>query len=128
MWDERCGVVPVVDERDQPIAMITDRDVAMAAYIQGSALDAILVRSAMSKRIFTVHVTESIWSAEGIMRRHTVRRLPVVDDRKRLVGLVSIDDIARHVSQGTSTSDALSPQAFAATVAALSHSQTPDRR
>jgi CBS domain-containing protein len=128
MWDERCGVVPVVDDVDRPVAMVTDRDVAMAAYIQGQPLDAIAVRSAMSKSLFSVHVAQSIWSAEGIMRRQGVRRLPVVDDQRRLVGVVSIDDIARHVSQCTSTADALSPQAFAATVAALSHSRPAGSR
>ena len=128
MWDERCGVVPVVDDLDRPIAMVTDRDIAMAAYLQGKPLDAITVQTAMSKTVFTVHLTQSIWSAEGIMRRHGVRRLPVVDDHRRLVGVVSIGDIARHVSHNDSTAEALSPHAFAATVAALSHSRPPDPR
>jgi CBS domain-containing protein len=128
MWDERCGVVPVVDAMDRPIAMITDRDVAMAAYIRGRPLDALVVRSAMSMSLYCVGVAQSIWSAEGVMRRHGVRRLPVLDDNRRLAGVISIDDIARHISRSTSTENALSPQAFAATVAALSHATTPNSR
>jgi CBS-domain-containing membrane protein len=54
-----------------------------------------------------------------------VRRLPVVDDEQRLVGILSIDDIALHVSQSTHRSEALTPEAFAATVAALGHARPP---
>jgi CBS domain-containing protein len=128
MWDERCGVVPVLNEIGRPIAMVTDRDVAMAAYIQGKPLDTILVRSVMSKSVVTVRVGQSIGEAEEIMRRHAVRRLAVVDDYRGLAGVISIDDIARHISQSTSTAGELSPQVFAATVAALSHASLPNSR
>jgi CBS domain-containing protein len=98
MWEHRCGAVPVVDHAGRPIAMVTDRDVAMATYLQDRPLSEIVVSSAMSRALHSVYVGQSIWSAEGIMRRHTVRRLPVVDDHRRLIGVVSIDDIARHIA------------------------------
>jgi CBS domain-containing protein len=54
MWDHDCGCVPVVDSENRPIAMLTDRDVCMAAYTQGLPLRAMSVSSAASKGIFTV--------------------------------------------------------------------------
>jgi CBS domain-containing protein len=126
MWERRCGAVVVVDDADRPIAVVTDRDIAMAAYIQGKALDAIPTRTAMSERLFTVHRRQSVWTAEGIMRRAQVRRLPVVDDDQRLIGILSIDDIALHVSRSTHRAgEGLAPETVAATVAALSHARQP---
>ena len=123
MWEHCCGSVVVVDDADRPIAMVTDRDVAMACYLQGRALGEISVRTAMSTTLYAIHESQSIWAAEGVMRRMGVQRLPVVGDDARLVGVVSIDDIARHVSHCTQEKDALSPESFAATIAALGHTR-----
>jgi CBS domain-containing protein len=127
MWEHRCGATPVIDEEGRPLAMITDRDVAMAALLQGGRLDDVLVRSAMSATVYTVHVDDAVGDAERLMRRAGVRRLPVVDAADRLVGVLSIDDIAHFISQSTGTIEPLSPQAFAATVAALGHRSRPPR-
>ncbi len=127
MWEHRCGATPVVDEQGRPIAMITDRDIAMAAFLQGGRLDDVAVRSAMSATVYTVRVDDRVDEAEQVMRRAGVRRLPVIDASERLVGVLSIDDIAHFIAQSTSTVEPLSPQAFAATVAALGHRSEPPR-
>ena len=51
MWDHDCGAVAIVNDDGKLVGMVTDRDVCMAAYTQGRSLDAILVNSAMSKRV-----------------------------------------------------------------------------
>jgi CBS domain-containing protein len=125
MWAEACGSVPVVDDDERPVSIITDRDVCMAAYIQGKPLSEIGVASAMSKRLLVVNALDSVSTAEAVMRRHGVRRLLVVDDSGRLVGLLSIDDIIRHGHFGPLRSrDPLSAPAIADTVAALSHASS----
>lgn len=126
MWERACGCVPVVDGDNRPVSVITDRDVCMAAYIQGSPLSAIPVSSAMSKRLFTVDVRETVSTAEGIMRRFCVRRLPVIDGLGQLVGILSIDDITKHGRLGPLLGhDPLSVQAIAGTTAALGHPSSP---
>lgn len=95
LWDHDLGALPVVDEAGRPIAIVTDRDVAMAAFTQGLPLHQLRVESCMSKVVFTAHVADRLGAAERTMRLHQVHRLPVVDESSRLVGLLSLNDIAR---------------------------------
>jgi CBS domain-containing protein len=95
MWENDCGCVPVIDEQGRPVAMLTDRDVCMAAYTQGRMLRDTVVRSAMSGSLHTVSPGDPIDKAERMMQEHQVRRLPVVEADGRIVGLVSLNDISR---------------------------------
>jgi CBS-domain-containing membrane protein len=95
MWDQNIGAIVVTDNHERPLAVITDRDVCMAALTQGRALDAPLVSSAMSRTLYTCHVGDRVTAAERTMRTHTVRRLPVVDDDFRLVGILALSDLVR---------------------------------
>jgi CBS-domain-containing membrane protein len=95
MWDQNIGAVVVTDNHERPLAVITDRDVCMAALTQGRALDAPLVSSAMSRTLYTCHVGDRVTAAERTMRTHSVRRLPVVDDDFRLVGILALSDLVR---------------------------------
>lgn len=122
MWDKACGCVPVVDEDGRPISIVTDRDVCMAAYIQGKPLSEIVVSSAMSKRLFVVRTHETVAAAEAVMRRHGVRRLLVVDRAGLLVGVLSFDDIVQNGHFGPRLSrDPLSARMLAETAAAMAH-------
>ncbi len=95
MWDNDCGFVPIVDHQGRVAGVITDRDICMAAYLQGTALTASLVTSAMSKQVFCCKADDDIATAEEIMREKQLRRLPVVDAQDHLVGVISLNDIAR---------------------------------
>src|SRR5690606_12784324 len=96
MWERDCGTVPVVDDEGRPIATVTDRDICMATYTQGRALPDIPVSLAMSQTIVTCHKDEPLAKAESLMRTQKIRRLPVVDDDGRVVGILSLSDIATH--------------------------------
>jgi CBS domain-containing protein len=98
LWDADCGALPVVDHSGRLVAVITDRDVCMATYIQGSAPCAVRVASVMSKHVHTCAPDESLARMCEIMSQHQVRRLPVVDAEHHLVGIVSIADVARHLN------------------------------
>ena len=100
MWDRDCGCVPVVDEGGRPTAMITDRDICMAAYTRGGRLSDLTVSKAASHRLVAVRPDDEIATAEQLMRQFQIRRLPVVDDAGTLVGLVSMNDLARHARRG----------------------------
>lgn len=101
MWDHDCGAIPVVDCDRRPIAMITDRDICMASYTQGKALVDMSVSGAMSKGVVVCRSDDSLLAAESMMKEHQLRRLPVVDDDGRLVGILSLNDIAMHAHKKT---------------------------
>ena len=93
MWEGDVGALPVVDADKRVIGMITDRDICMAAYTQGCGLGARSVGRAMSRQPHTCKPDDGIALVEEEMRRHQVRRLPVVDEG-RLVGMLSLNDLA----------------------------------
>jgi CBS domain-containing protein len=98
MWEHDCGVIPVTDGDGKLVGMITDRDICMAAYTQGRALPEIPVVDAMTTQVYSCRPDESIEAAEGLMRDNQIRRVPIVDDTRRLVGLVSLHDLARYTA------------------------------
>jgi CBS-domain-containing membrane protein len=93
MWENDCGCVPVI-AGERIVGMITDRDVCMAAFLQGKPLRDLPVALAMAKSVRTCKTTDSVAAVEEIMRSSRIRRLPVVDDGGALVGLISLSDIA----------------------------------
>jgi predicted transcriptional regulator len=95
MWEHDLGALVVVDEQCKPVSMITDRDICMAAYTQGVALMHGHVASAMAKKLLTVSVDASIDELTQLMAQAQVRRMPVVDERGKLVGLVGMADLMK---------------------------------
>jgi CBS domain-containing protein len=95
MWEYDCGVIPVLNDEGRLAGVITDRDICMAAYTQGRALNAIPVTVAMAASVVAVHVDDAVEQAEEVMRDSQIRRLPVLDEDGRPAGLVSINDLAR---------------------------------
>ncbi len=100
MWENDCGCIPVVDAEGKAVAMITDRDICMAAYTQGQPLMSMPVSSAASQCVVTVGENESMDAAEGLMQKHQIRRIPVVDATGKPIGIVSMNDLARHAQRG----------------------------
>ena len=94
MWEHDCGTIPVVDQEGRLAGMVTDRDICMAAYTQGLPLRAIPVTSAMTQYALACHLDDSVNTAEELMREGQIRRVPVLNREKRLVGIVSLGDIA----------------------------------
>jgi len=99
MWDNDIGCVPVVDKDGHVIGMLTDRDICMAAYLQGVALRDSLATSAMSRQVFSCAPEDNVAVAEELMRGKQVRRLPVIDAQGHMAGIISLNDIAREVAR-----------------------------
>lgn len=95
MWDNDIGCVVVVDEDRRAIAMVTDRDICMAAYTQGLPLREIRVATAMSRDLHACRPGDSLLDAWSLILRWFIRRLPVLDDSGVPVGVVSLNDIVR---------------------------------
>jgi len=100
MWERDCGAVPITDANGQLVGIVTDRDLCMASYTQGRALHEIRIADVMSKVVFTVGSDASAIDAIELMNTKAVRRLPVVDAKGRLVGIVSIADCVRAAKSG----------------------------
>jgi CBS domain-containing protein len=116
MWDHDIGVLPVVDEEGQVIGMITDRDACMAAYTRGGALCEIPVAVAMSKHVVTCGPDDSDAEVAELMAKNKIRRVPVVDDQHRPIGMLSLNDLARTMAHGRD----VPATAVAGTLAAIS--------
>jgi CBS domain-containing protein len=99
MWEMDIGSVPVVDERDRLIGIVTDRDVAMAAYLRGMNLWNIPVASLMAREVVTAHADDSIHDVAALMSRRQVRRVPIVDYGGVLIGIVSLNDLALEATE-----------------------------
>lgn len=97
MWSTDCGVLPVVDADQRVVGMITDRDMCMGAHLQGKSLNDMKVADSMSRTVHSCQASDSIEQAIRRMGDNQVRRVPVVDARGRLVGILSLNDIARRL-------------------------------
>ncbi len=104
MWEFDCGMIPVVNDDGRLAGVVTDRDICMAAYMQGRPLRTIPVASAMAKQVVASHTDDSIEAAEGLMRDNQIRRLPVLDRDGRPVGVVSLNDLARLAARAKQSS------------------------
>ena len=100
MWDYDFGVMPVVDDEDRVMGMITDRDIAIAAATKGRLATEITVGEVMSGNVYACALNEDVSSALKTMRREKVRRLPVVGRDGKLAGIVSINDIVLRAEEG----------------------------
>lgn len=100
MWEKDCGMLPVVDAERRVVAVITDRDICMAAYTQGVPLHAARVSSAMSKQLVTLSPNANVSELEQVLRDKQLRRVPVVDAEGRLLGIATLGDLAHHARTG----------------------------
>lgn len=96
MWERDCGFVPVTErENGRLVGVVTDRDVCMAAYTKGRPLHEIAVGDVMSREVVSIRADEDVARAFELLRRHQLHRLPVLDARGELVGILSLSDLAR---------------------------------
>lgn len=120
MWEKDVGCLPVCEPGRKVVAMLTDRDISMAAFMQWKHLAETTVESAMSRGVSTCSPDDDLARAEEIMRANQVRRLPVVDDNGVLVGLLSLGDVARYVRQHSPRGNSpVAQQRVADTLAAI---------
>lgn len=96
MWDRDCGVVPVVDERGALRGVVTDRDLLMASHTRGKTPAELPLSSLVPGPLETCREDSDFETVLAAMGRRQVRRLPVVDGRGRVVGIVSLNDLIRH--------------------------------
>ena len=94
MLDNDCGQIPVVDESQRPIGVVTDRDIAVRVVAEGRDTNQTTAADAMSMPVRTVTSDTSLKDAVCLMEADQIRRVPVVDSDGKLAGIVAIADLA----------------------------------
>ena len=98
MLQHDVGALPV-GKNDRLIGMVTDRDIAMRGVAKGKDISKLTAKDIMTKSVIWCRDSESADDAARIMERKRIRRLPVIDDHKRMVGMLSLGDISHAASQ-----------------------------
>ena len=99
LWTDGCGTLPVVDNAHNVTGMITDRDICIALGTRDAVAAAIPVKEVSLPRLFSCDPDDDIHKALETMAAQRVRRLPVIDRKGTLQGILSIDDIVLHAEK-----------------------------
>jgi len=93
MWENDCGILPIIKDENKVVGVITDRDVCMASAMRDRPQSTISVEEAMSRDIFSVMPDDDVHQALELMQEHKIRRLPVLNAQGELKGMLSMNDL-----------------------------------
>ena len=99
MSESDCGALPVVDASRQLLGIITDRDIMVRLIAKGVSVPHAQVSDCMTDEAFACDVNSSVESCMFAMSWHQVRRIPIVDQDHRVVGILSKGDLARFLCE-----------------------------
>lgn len=118
MWKHDCGALPVVDDKKAVVGIVTDRDICMCAYHEGRSLKDLRVESAMSHQVVSCTPQDDVDDVQRKMSEVQIRRMPVVDERGRLDGILTLAQMARAGQEGRARAG-VSQRAVGQTLAAI---------
>ena len=101
-WERDVGWLPVLDEKGKVLGVVTDRDALLTAHFKGQCPSEVRVEAAMSRELKSVLPQTTLPAALEVMARNSLRRLPVIDEQQRLVGVLTMGDIARATPKASS--------------------------
>jgi CBS domain-containing protein len=98
MKAEDIGPVPIVQDQNSKklIGIVTDRDLAMKIVAEGRDPQRTRVEEVMTRDPVTCHEGDDLKEALDAMRKHQVRRIPVIDNNEHIVGIIAQADVAIH--------------------------------
>ena len=107
MKKEDIGPVPVVDDEQNKrlVGIVTDRDLALKVVAEGRDPQTTKVEEVMTRKLITCRPDDDVESAMKAMAQYQLRRIPVVDDANRLVGIISQADVATRVDEPEKTAE-----------------------
>jgi CBS domain-containing protein len=117
MRDEDIGSLPVIDD-GHVVGIVTDRDIAIRVVAESADPSSITVRDVASRSTVTAAPTQDLDEALQLMARHQLRRLPVLEEDGRLVGILALADVAHEAD----------PEKIGETVEAISDPSEEARR
>lgn len=103
MRDHDVGAIPVIRDRESRrlAGILTDRDICCRVTVTGKAPNSVRVQKVMTPKPVTCHAEDTLDDCARLMQKYRVRRLPVVDDKGAVVGIIAQGDIARHLKAAT---------------------------
>lgn len=99
MKDEDTGVIPVCDQSKKIIGLVTDRDIVVRVVADGGDPKSTRVDQVMTTDLYTVREDDTLEKVFKIMSDQQVRRVPVVNERDEIVGIVAQADIATRTNR-----------------------------
>ncbi|HEX5807946.1 MAG TPA: CBS domain-containing protein [Anaerolineales bacterium] len=107
MKSENIGSIPVIENKQSQklVGIVTDRDLALK--IVAVALDAksTTVETVMTHKVVTCHAEDDLQKALDAMAEHQLRRIPVVDNDNKIVGIIAQADVATRADQPAKTAE-----------------------
>ena len=93
MWENDCGVLPIIKDGRKVIGMITDRDICMAVAMRDTNPSSVSVEEVMTGQVYSLDPEDEVDHALEVMQEHKIRRLPVVNAEGELEGILSLNDV-----------------------------------
>jgi CBS domain-containing protein len=107
LWRTNCGILPIVDSEQAITGVITDRDMCIAMGTRNWTAKDLAARDVANHPVFTCGADDDVREALKEMGQHQVRRLPVVSGAGKIVGILSLDEVALRAekAEGRKTPD-----------------------
>jgi len=107
MKAENVGSIPVIEDEQtmKLIGIVTDRDLALQVVAPERDTGSTLVADVMTYEVVTCRASDDVQKAVDTMSKHQLRRMPVVDNDQRIVGIISQADVATRVDQTEETAE-----------------------
>jgi signal-transduction protein with cAMP-binding, CBS, and nucleotidyltransferase domain len=99
MVKKKVGSVIIIDKKSHPIGIITERDIVKRVCLKDIAASRIKLEEIMSAPLITIMSYDSIDTASQIMVKNNIKRLAVLEEDNRIVGLLSVTDINRRLAK-----------------------------
>jgi CBS domain-containing protein len=106
MWENDCGVLPIIKDGRKVIGVVTDRDICMAIAMRDTKPSGVSVEEVMTGLVYCVKPEDSVDHALQLMCQHKIRRVPVVNNEGELEGMLSMNDIVLN-AQGSDDEDSI---------------------
>jgi CBS domain-containing protein len=107
MKKEDIGPVPIVDNEDDRtlVGIVTDRDLVLKVIAEGLDSQKTRVEQVMSKKLVTCRAEDDVDTAMSAMAQYQLRRIPVVENNMKLVGIISQADVATRMNEPEKTAE-----------------------
>jgi CBS domain-containing protein len=107
MKSENIGSIPIVDneQTEKLVGIVTDRDLALKIIAEGRDAKSTKVEAVMTHKLVTCHADDDLQKVLDAMAEHQLRRIPVVDNDNKIVGIIAQADVATRAGQPEKTAE-----------------------